>query len=442
MEDDSRSGKGAMRKGVEELLRRKEKMAAGTEAGMHEEVAGLEKKGVLGDAEKGTEEVGDGDEVENKERGLVLLGGGGGDIHGEDEAEEEEEEEYVFEEEDETVQTPAGWMAIARYYSGQEFKTWVLFNDLSKVWGKTQALPVRDLGDNRFLVEFDSEWLWKKAIRGGPWTFRGDAVIFVAYDGLQRFSKVEIESIALWVRIFDLPVKMMVDSCVRMLAKKIGRVLEIGEARMDYKRVRVKLPLAKAIAPTVSIKVKDHGVMVFAVKYEGIPHFYFVCGRIGHAARECPEENNGDGGVQFGTSLRCSPHKREAGRKLTIPAVEMKAKKGLHFSGDQKEKVMSMALSSTTRLRGGGGGRQVAARVVVVRGRQEEVWMERAWMRQGWLQAWQACRLMAKTLALAKGRRLVELVESLGSTPLWIRVMNLNRPQEMIELILACMIAY
>lgn len=39
-------------------------------------------------------------------------------------------------------------------------------------------MPVRELCD-----EFDSEWLWKKVVFGGPWTFRGDAVIFVPYEG-------------------------------------------------------------------------------------------------------------------------------------------------------------------------------------------------------------------------------------------------------------------
>lgn len=66
------------------------------------------------------------------------------------------------------MQMKSKWMAIARYYSGQEFKTWVLFNELSKVWGGVLPVPIRDLRDNRFLVEFDSEGLYRKAIFGGP----------------------------------------------------------------------------------------------------------------------------------------------------------------------------------------------------------------------------------------------------------------------------------
>ena len=53
------------------------------------------------------------------------------------------------------------WLAIARYYSVKAFSTWALFSKLSSLWGKTDPIPVRELGDNRFLVEFDSEKLWK-----------------------------------------------------------------------------------------------------------------------------------------------------------------------------------------------------------------------------------------------------------------------------------------
>lgn len=142
---------------------------------------------------------------------------------------------------------------------------------------------------------------------GGPWTFRGDVVIFVPYDGLRCFSEVVIEHIALWVRIYNIPEGMMTDRFVRTLGAKVGRVLEVGDARLDYKRVRVDFPLANPIMATVSRKVKDYGTMEFAVRYENIPHFCFCCGRIGHAARECPEEVEGDGGVKFGAMLRCSP---------------------------------------------------------------------------------------------------------------------------------------
>ena len=108
------------------------------------------------------------------------------------------------EKDEEAVQMQPRWMAVARYYSGKSYSTWGMFSELSSIWGKKAPIPVRELGGNRFLVEFDSEWLWKRVLGGGPWRHKGDAVIFVPYDGIQCLSEVAINSIPLWVRIYDI----------------------------------------------------------------------------------------------------------------------------------------------------------------------------------------------------------------------------------------------
>lgn len=111
-------------------------------------------------------------QVVNEDRRMVVHGSVNHQNQGvSKEDEEEEEDEYVFEEDDEATQRPPKWMAIARYYSGQDYKTWVVFNELSKIWGQAQPVPVRDFRENRFLVEFDSERLWRKAVHGGPLDF-------------------------------------------------------------------------------------------------------------------------------------------------------------------------------------------------------------------------------------------------------------------------------
>lgn len=93
------------------------------------------------------------------------------------------------------------------------------------------------------------------------------------YDGLQRLSEVNIESIALWVRIYDIPECMITNGFVRALGSKIGRVLEVGEAIKDYKRVKIDFPLENSLVQSVKKKVAGYGMMEFTVKYENIPYF-------------------------------------------------------------------------------------------------------------------------------------------------------------------------
>ncbi|RCV42666.1 hypothetical protein SETIT_9G233800v2 [Setaria italica] len=199
-------------------------------------------------------------------------------------------------------------------------------------------------------VEDEDEFIFKEEELQAGGQNKGDALIIVCYDGFTRPSDVVIESIPLWVRLYDILIGMMTDSFVRALGSKIGGVMEIGEAVRDFKRVKVNFPLANALQPSVHIKVKGHGVMVFMVKYEGVSHFYFTCGRIGKADRECPDEVHGDGGIRYGTELRASPHKKEVGRTISFRASPQAAKRGLNFSGGQQDRVLA---SLKPRMSGG-----------------------------------------------------------------------------------------
>ena len=81
-------------------------------------------------------------------------------VHNREEENADEDDEYTFEDDEEATQMHPRWMAIARYYSGKAYSTWALFSELSSLWGKKEPIHVRELGDNRFIVEFDSEKLW------------------------------------------------------------------------------------------------------------------------------------------------------------------------------------------------------------------------------------------------------------------------------------------
>lgn len=305
-------------------------------------LAGRQEKDGLVEEDVGVKEGEEDGEVPavNMERRLVIHANAGGDPP------EDEEEEFVFEDEDVDGEVEAQWLAVARYYSGKSVKAKAMFSELSNAWGEVSS---RDLGDNRFLLEFPSENSLNFVLRGGPWKFRGDALIVVRYDGFTRLSDVVIDSIPLWIRIYDIPVAMQLRSAfMSALGAKVGRVLEIGEAAKDFKRVKVDFNLANVLKPSVQIKVKGMGPMEFEVKYEDVPFFCFWCGRIGHSVRECPEEDLSADEVRFGIDLRASPFKRAVGRQIAIYKSVPAAKRGLNFAGAQREKVTSFMSSSAS----------------------------------------------------------------------------------------------
>lgn len=154
-------------------------------------------------------------EVVNVDRRLIVHGAPAGEDL------EEEEFEYDLEEEEPARGVKKKWFAVVRYYSSCVAKSKIMFAELSNVSGDVSS---RVLGDNRFMLEFTSESSLNYVLRGGPWTFKEDTLIVVRYDGLSRLFEVIIESIPIWIRIYDIPMRMMTIGFVNALGAKVGKV--------------------------------------------------------------------------------------------------------------------------------------------------------------------------------------------------------------------------
>jgi hypothetical protein len=49
---------------------------------------------------------------------------------------------------------------------------------------------------------------------------------------------------------------------------------------------------------------------VVLIRYENVPLFCLIYGRIGHSDKDCPDGEVGDGVFKFDVELRASPPKR------------------------------------------------------------------------------------------------------------------------------------
>jgi hypothetical protein len=143
-------------------------------------------------------------------------------------------------------------------------------------WGIKELVAVKKLGGYYFRIEFLRLEDKNRVLEGGPWRHKGDALLLVHYDGLVRPSEVKIETIPLWVRLYDLPDATMKEAFGKQLGSQLGRYIRSDCNFLGYVRVRVDYPLIKPLLPEMKVKIKRRGLMNIILRYENVPPPPFV----------------------------------------------------------------------------------------------------------------------------------------------------------------------
>ncbi|XP_058783430.1 uncharacterized protein LOC131658113 [Vicia villosa] len=231
----------------------------------------------------------------------------------------EEEEGVVADEgevfEDESIQrTLAGKLWTESNFNSRAFKSTMV-----NAWKLKHTVEVQDLSKNLFLFKFSSRRDMEYVLKTGPWSFDRALLVLKRISGEEQPSELHLHFSSFWVGIYDLPLVLRSDT----MAKKLGNIIGTFE-EMDAKeahrngrflRVKVTLDLKEPLKRGTVVTFKEKKIRVH-FKYERLPIFCFICGRMGHQIKDCEaiEELNEEGfedieeqDLAFGQWLRASP---------------------------------------------------------------------------------------------------------------------------------------
>nr|POE69940.1 uncharacterized protein CFP56_57744 [Quercus suber] len=100
-------------------------------------------------------------------------------------------------------------------------------------------------------------------------------------------SEANISSVALWIKLNELPIEYYNSEALQIIGNTIGRVLRIdmhtaNESRRRFARPCIQVDIEKPLNTTILIGGKEH-----AISYEGIQNLCFSCERLGHRRESC-----------------------------------------------------------------------------------------------------------------------------------------------------------
>nr|POE70008.1 uncharacterized protein CFP56_78128 [Quercus suber] len=186
-----------------------------------------------------------------------------------------------------------------------------------------------------------------EVLKKGPWFVGQQFLAIRQWEPEFKASKAKCSSIAVWVRLPELPIEYYDPIMLKNVGSTIGPVLRIDShtfngAKGRFARICVQINIDKPLINSIKI-----GKMVQPVQYEGIHMLCFACGCIGHRKDSCPSIVRGpkptiDNEGNNATEANSSP--KEASTTETIQdngKANKEEVEGAGFKGDGDDRSNS-----------------------------------------------------------------------------------------------------
>lgn len=224
---------------------------------------------------------------------------------------------------------------------------------IQKMWNTIKGVTVESLGGNRFIFHFHSNIDKKRVLRGGPWHFNNSLIVLEETQWVVDVSKIHFTRGSVLDPNHNIPIVCMNKETCLFLGNLIGKVEEVdsgetGDCFCSFIRVRVQIDITKPLRRVLLVKffTQDEDAIWLPLLFERLPEFYYCCGMIGHAYKDCEimhydakEDNFG-----YGAWLKASTMamKNKQGRQNSRGESPKKSRAELRTDESRRERDLTV----------------------------------------------------------------------------------------------------
>jgi hypothetical protein len=234
----------------------------------------------------------------------------------------DEEEQFIISDEQRGDRLEACALSlIGRFLSLKPINRRAAKDTMRAVWRMGTAIRIIEVGNDLLQFQFSTEFQLQWVLDSGPWAFDNNLLVLRRWErGMSAYS-VNITQAQFWVQVWGLPFDLITPKVGTRIGNSMGRCVKVDHSsdqteQARYIRIQVEIPLDKPLRRGGNF-INPEGEKCWAeYRYERLPSFCFLCGLLGHEARQCPTFDVDTS--QYGPWLRASSR---VGRKAGPPTT-------------------------------------------------------------------------------------------------------------------------
>ncbi|CAN1779817.1 Uncharacterized protein At4g02000 [Linum perenne] len=163
---------------------------------------------------------------------------------------------------------------------------------MAGLWRPGKGMSVVDLGQKLILFRFYHEADLKWVIERGPWMFDYALLVLREIGSGETPMTIPLNMAEFWVQVHGLPAAFCSERVGKVLGEVVGEVVKFDDKLRysvvtPYMRLRICMDVTKPLKKEKKVRRPGGEWLMGKFRYERLPTFCYVCGRIGHIERHC-----------------------------------------------------------------------------------------------------------------------------------------------------------
>lgn len=148
---------------------------------------------------------------------------------------------------------------VGRFITEGQVDFLAMKQTLATLWKPGMGVYIKDLEANLFLFQFYHEVDVKRVMEGCPWSFNRRALIMSRLKEEENPRCVTLNSMDLWVQVYDLKAGFMTERILKEVGNYIGNFVASAPSNFvgvwrDFLRVRVTIDITRPLKRRMKIR--------------------------------------------------------------------------------------------------------------------------------------------------------------------------------------------